>query len=237
MEDGHAIYGVAADGYWCDVGSKESYMQVHRDILDGKVKLFVPGIHAREGLWVAESARIDETASLGDHVVIGENVRVRSGAVIGDYTVVDDNCVIGADARVTHSILWSDTFVGKQATVSGAVLCRHVDVRTRAGIEVGAVIGDESVVGAGAHIGTDVQIYPYKRIESAATVNTSVIWESTGSQGALRRRGRTRSRRRRHHSRARSQGRGGVRHACFPRVGTSSSAETPRVLLGCSSVR
>ena len=65
MEAGHSIYGVAADGYWCDVGSKESYMQVHRDILDGQVKLFVPGIHAREGLWVAESARIDETAVVG----------------------------------------------------------------------------------------------------------------------------------------------------------------------------
>ncbi len=182
MEDGHSLYGIAADGYWCDVGSRESYMQVHRDILDGQVKLFVPGIHARDGLWVAESARIDETATLGNSVVIGENVRVRSGAIIGDYTVIDDNCVIGADARVTHSILWSDTFVGKQSTVSGAVLGRHVDLRTRAVIEMGAVVGDESVIGAGAHIGADVQIYPYKRIESSAMVNTSVIWESTGSR-------------------------------------------------------
>ncbi len=35
-------------------------MQVHRDILDGMVKVFIPGVHAREGLWVAESARIDD---------------------------------------------------------------------------------------------------------------------------------------------------------------------------------
>jgi len=182
MEAGHDIYGIPVDGYWCDVGSRDSYMQVHRDILDGLVKLFIPGIHAREGLWVSESARIDETAMIGDRVVIGENVRVRSGAVIGDYTVIDDNCVIGADARVTHSIVWSDTFIGKQAIVSGAVLGRHVDVRGRAGIEMGAVIGDESVIGAGARVGTDVQIYPYKRIESAAMVNTSIIWESTGSR-------------------------------------------------------
>ena len=180
MEDGHSIYGLACEGYWCDVGSHDSYMQVHRDILDGLAKVFIPGIHAREGLWVSESARIDETATLGTGVVIGENVRVREGAFIGDFTVIDDNCVIGADARVTHSILWSDTFVGKQSTVSGAVLCRHVDLRARAGIEMGAVIGDESVVGAGAHVGSDVRIFPYKRIESGATVNTSLIWESTG---------------------------------------------------------
>ena len=69
MEDGHEIYGIAVEGYWCDVGSRESYMQVHRDILDGLVKVFIPGIHAREGLWVSESARIDDTATLGTGVV------------------------------------------------------------------------------------------------------------------------------------------------------------------------
>jgi len=180
MEEGHELYGVAVDGYWCDVGSRESYMQVHRDILDGLARIYVPGVHAQKGLWVAESAKIDPTARIGKCVVIGENVRIRSGAQIGDYTVIDDNCVIGADTRITHSILWGDTFVGKQSSVSGAVLCRHVDVRARAAIDVGAVIGDESVIGQGAHVGADVQVFPYKRIESQAMVNSSLIWESTG---------------------------------------------------------
>jgi mannose-1-phosphate guanylyltransferase/phosphomannomutase len=79
-------------------------------------------------------------------------------------------------------VIWDDTFIGKQSTVSGAVLCRRVDVRARAVIDVGVTIGDESVVGAGAHIGADVQVFPYKRIEPAATVNSSVIWESTATR-------------------------------------------------------
>ena len=180
MADDYSLHGVVVEGYWCDVGSRETYMQVHRDILDGKARIFVPGVHAREGLWVAESAKIDADTQLGDGVVIGENVRVRRGAVIGDYTVIDDNCVIGEDARVTHSIIWGDTYVGRQADISGAVLGRHVDVRGRASIAMGSVIGDESVVGQGARVGTDVQVFPYKRIESSAVVNSSLIWESTG---------------------------------------------------------
>lgn len=155
-------------------------MQVHREILEGAARIYVPGIHAREGLWVSESAKVDASATLGNGVVIGDNVRIREGAVIGDFTVIDDNCVVGADARVSHSVLWSDTFVGKQATISGAVLCRHVDVRSRAIVDVGAVVGDESVVGQGARVGADVQVFPYKRIEASATVNSSLIWESTG---------------------------------------------------------
>ncbi len=182
MTEGHALYGIIVDGYWCDVGSRESYLDVHRDILDGAAMVYVPGVHAREGLWVADSARIAPDATLGERVVIGENVTVRSGAHVGDYTVIGDNCVIGADARVDHSVIWDDTFVGKQASVSGAVLCRSVDVRAGAVINVGVTVGSESLVGHGAHVGADVQVFPYKRIEPAAMVTSSLIWESTGAR-------------------------------------------------------
>lgn len=179
MENGHALYGIAVEGYWCDVGSRESYLEVHKDILDGRGMIFVPGVEARPGIYVAESATVDADAILGDKVVIGENAKIRAGAVVGDYVVIGDNCVVGYDARVSHTVMWDDAFVGKQARVSGSVLCRHVDVRSRAVIDPGTTIGDESTVGHGAHIGADVQVFPYKRIEPAATVNSSLIWEST----------------------------------------------------------
>lgn len=180
MADGHPLYGMAVDGYWCDVGSRETYVDVHREILDGQAHIYIPGVHASEGLWVAETAKIEENVTLGRGVVIGENVRIRSGARIGDFTVIGDNCVIGNDAHITHSVLWSDTFIGRQASIQGAVLCRHVDVRVRAVVDMGAVIGDESVIGQDAHVGTGVQVFPYKRIEPYAMVNSSIIWESTG---------------------------------------------------------
>lgn len=179
MDEGHALYGLAVDGYWCDVGSRDSYFEVHKDVLDGVGMVFIPGVQAREGVWVAETATVDPSATLGDKVVIGENAKVRAGAVVGDYVVLGDNCVIGHDARVNHTVVWDDTFVGKQALVSGSVLCRHVDVRSHAVIDPGTTIGDESMVGQSAHIGADVQVFPYKRIEPAATVNSSLIWEST----------------------------------------------------------
>ena len=182
MEKGHDIYGLVCDGYWCDVGSREGYLEVHRDILDGKAKIYIPGVHAREGLWISDSATVHVDARLGDKVVIGDNVTVRAGATVGDYAVIGDNCVIGADVRVTQSVVWEDTFIGANAKVSGSVLCRRVDVRAGAIIDNGASVGSESVVGKGAHIGADVQVYPYKRIEPAATVTRSIIWESTGSR-------------------------------------------------------
>lgn len=180
MKEGFDLYGCPVDGYWCDVGSAESYLQVHRDILDDKARVFVPGVSAREGLWVGEGSQVDSSASIGQGVVLGRNVTVRAGARIGDYTVIGDNCVIGANATVSHSIVWNDSFIGKQAQVSGALLCRRVDIRSRARVDMGAVIGDEVMIGQGAVVAANVQIYPYKRVEPSAQVAESLIWQSTG---------------------------------------------------------
>lgn len=182
MEQGHPIYGMVAEGYWCDVGSRESYIEVHADVLDGRAKIYVPGVQASDHLWVSDSATIAPDAVLGSRVVIGDNSKIGPGAQVGDYVVIGDNCVLGTDARVDHSVIWNDTFVGTQASVSGAVLCRRVDVRARAVIDAGAVIGNETVVGKDAHVGADVQVFPYKRIEPAAMVTSSLIWKSSGAR-------------------------------------------------------
>lgn len=180
MAAGHDLYGFVADGYWCDVGSLESYVEAHRDILDGKAMIYVPGARARNDVWVGRGAEVDPGAHIGSKVVIGANTRVRAGARLEDYTVIGDNCLIGYDAVLEHAIVWSDAFVGTGSEVRGAVVCRGVDIRARARIEPGAAIGDETVIGHGALVSSDVQVYPFKRIESGAIVSSSIIWESKG---------------------------------------------------------
>ncbi|MBN1192101.1 MAG: NTP transferase domain-containing protein [Coriobacteriia bacterium] len=180
MSEGHDLYGCVVDGYWCDVGSLESYIEVHRDILDGKAMLYVPGSRTKDSVWLGHGSEVDPSAQLSSKVVVGANTRIRAGAVLGPYTIVGDNCLIGADAQTEHSIIWNDSFVGTRSQVRGAVLCRSVDIRAGARVEQGAVIGDETMVGRGATVGNDVQVYPYKRIDAGAIVNSSIIWESRG---------------------------------------------------------
>ncbi|MEL7667299.1 MAG: sugar phosphate nucleotidyltransferase [Actinomycetota bacterium] len=180
MEKGYPLYGCVVDGYWADVGSLEGYVDVHRDILDGKAMIYVPGSKTKDDFWVGSGASIDPTAEISPKVVIGANTTIRAGVKIGPYTVIGDNCLIGYDAQADHSIIWNDAFVGKYSQVRGAVLCRSVDIRAGARVEQGAVIGDESVVGHGAAVANDVQVYPYKRIDAGALVSSSLIWESRG---------------------------------------------------------
>ncbi len=180
MKNGHELYGCIVDGYWADVGSLEGYVEVHRDILDGKAMIYVPGARTKDDVWVGPGADIDPSVQISPKVVIGANTTVRAGAKLGPYTVIGDNCLIGNDAETDHTIVWNDSFVGKHSQVKGAVLCRSVDIRAGARVGNGAVIGDESVVGHGASVGNDVQVYPFKRIDAGAMVTSSLIWESRG---------------------------------------------------------
>jgi len=182
MDAGHELYGCVVDGYWADVGSLEGYIQVHQDILDGKAMLFVPGAKTKDDVWVGPGADIDSSVELGSKIIIGANSKIRAGAKIGQYSVIGDNCLIGAGAEVEHSIVWNDAFIGARSQVRGAVLCRSVDIRAGARVSQGAVIGDESKVGHGASVGNDVQVYPYKRIDAGAILNSSLIWESRGQR-------------------------------------------------------
>ncbi|MRS12451.1 MAG: mannose-1-phosphate guanyltransferase [Actinobacteria bacterium] len=180
MKNGYDLYGCVVEGYWADVGSLDGYIDVHRDILDGKAMIYVPGARTKDDVWVGPGADIDPSASIASKVVIGANTKVRAGAKLGPYTIIGDNCLVGADAEISHSIIWNDAFIGKNTQVNGAVLCRSVDVRAGSRVGQGAVIGDESVVGHGASVGNDVQVYPYKRIDAGALVTSSLIWESRG---------------------------------------------------------
>ena len=178
MEKGYPIFGCVEDGYWCDIGSLGSYIQANRDALAGDVGIWVPGVKTAGDVWIGEGAEIDPSARIGDKVVIGANAKVKPGAEIGAYTVLGDNCYVGVDATVSHAVIWNNAFVGARSVVRGAVLQSKADVRPGATVEMGAVIGDEAMIGHGALVANDVQVYPFKRIEPGAVISSSVIWES-----------------------------------------------------------
>src|SRR5918992_216776 len=76
VERGETFVGYIYTGYWIDIGTPEKYMQVHRDIMDGRFDA-VPfrGLeHPRR--WVAEGARVEEGATLDGPCFIDEGVLV-----------------------------------------------------------------------------------------------------------------------------------------------------------------
>jgi mannose-1-phosphate guanylyltransferase/phosphomannomutase len=182
LEAGQPIFGAVAHGYWEDVGTLESYVRAHKDVLDGRVHLDIPGFRLREDVWVGEGADLHPEAKIVGPAVIGDNCRVEAGAHLGEYAVVGANVRLRRDAVLERSVVYDNTYLGEGVRLRGAVIGRHCDLRSGARIEEGAVLGDECFVGEDALIGVGVKVYPFKTVEAGATINSSIVWESRGAR-------------------------------------------------------
>lgn len=180
LRAGQPLYGYVASGYWCDIGNFQQYLEVHQSILDQKTKLHPSGIKMQENIWVGEGADIHPTAEIKGPVVIGQHASIGAGAKIGEYSIIGNNVLIKENVRLHRAIIWDNSYIGPQARLQRAIVGRSCDIKSKATVEQGVVIGDECVIGSNAIINHDVKIYPFKRIDDSATVNTSIIWESRG---------------------------------------------------------
>ncbi len=132
-------------GYWIDIGTRPKYMQVHRDIMDGRY-LAPPFSGASALAWIAPGAKVEDGARIEGPCFIDEGATIRSGARIGPYSVIGQNCHIDEKADISGSVIWPNSWIGADAKVSGAILGRHCHVGRAATVGEGAVLGDKSVV-------------------------------------------------------------------------------------------
>ncbi|MGI8754718.1 MAG: sugar phosphate nucleotidyltransferase [Acidimicrobiales bacterium] len=186
---GKPIFGALAHGYWEDVGTLESYVSAHKDVMDRVVDVDVPGFVLGEGVWLGEGADVHPDAHIEGFAIFGENCRVEAGARIGDYTVLGNNVRVRGDATIERSVIHDNAYLGEGVQVRGAVIGRASDLRRAARCDDGSVVGDECFIGEGAHVGSGVKIYPFKTVEAGAVVNSSIIWESKGARSLFGRDG------------------------------------------------
>ncbi len=179
---GRPICGYVAEGYWEDVGTTEAYLKAHQDILDGKVEVEMAGFPLRPGVWLGKGSTVDPTASVDGPAVIGDNCSIGPGAVLGEYTTLGSNVRIAEGAEVRRSVVADNGYLGAGVRVAGSVIGRSCDLRQGARCEPGAVLGEGCLVGAHAEVRAGVKVYPFKTVESGAVVNSSIVWESSGSR-------------------------------------------------------
>ena len=72
----------------------------------------------RPGIWVGRRAHISPTAKLIAPCWIGDQVFVEPGAIVGPGAIVEDRSVVDGEARVAHSWIGPDTFVGPMTSVA-----------------------------------------------------------------------------------------------------------------------
>jgi NDP-sugar pyrophosphorylase family protein len=132
-------------GYWIDIGTPEKYMQVHRDIMDGRYKA-APFAAAKGNACVSPDAKIDEGAIIELPCFIDEGVVVKAGARIGPYSVIGRHCHIEEHAQIDDAVVWANCRISQEAIVRHSIVGRQCHIGRSALVEDGAVLGDKSVI-------------------------------------------------------------------------------------------
>ena len=112
--------------------------------------------------WVDASAQVIGDVELGDDASVWMNTVVRGDVNrirIGARTNVQDNCVLHVTAR-HPTTLAEDVTVGHSVTLHGCTIERLCLVGIGAIVLNGAVVGEESIVAAGALVPENMEIPP-----------------------------------------------------------------------------
>ncbi|HMB81045.1 MAG TPA: hypothetical protein VKI43_13300, partial [Vicinamibacterales bacterium] len=97
------------------------------------------------------------------------------------YTVLGTGTTLREGGRVSRSVVDASCYIGRSASIEGAILGRGCDVRAHARVHEGVAIGDQVTLGDQSVVYPGVRIYPYKEVESGAQIHESLIWESRGT--------------------------------------------------------
>jgi NDP-sugar pyrophosphorylase family protein len=144
VERGETFVAYVYNGYWIDIGTPEKYMQVHRDIMDGRFKADPFTNLAAPRIWMGDEARIEEGAAVEGPCFIDEGSLVKAGARVGPYSVLGKQCQVEEGARVDGAIVWQNGRIGRDAEIAGAVLGRNCHVGRNVSVGAGAVLGDKT---------------------------------------------------------------------------------------------
>jgi mannose-1-phosphate guanylyltransferase len=142
-----SVFGLALDGYWLDVGTPESYLQAHRDVLERSFPTEVGEALGADFTLVDPSAEVDPAARLVPPVYVGPGAVVERGARAGSLAVLGAGAHVGAGAVVESSVLGAGASVGEGTVLVGSIVGDHAEVG------VGCEVRNLAVVGPGAKLG------------------------------------------------------------------------------------
>jgi mannose-1-phosphate guanylyltransferase len=159
-----SVYGIALPGYWLDIGTPESYLQAHRDVLERSFPTEIGDALGSDFTLVDPSAEVHPGARLVPPVYVGPASVVEDGARVGSLAVLGAGSRLGAGAVVENSVVGARTAVGARSIVVGSIVGDDVEigggceVRNLAVIGPGASIGSANELDHGLRIGADQRI-------------------------------------------------------------------------------
>ncbi len=127
---------VMSDRYWKDIGTPSAYLAAHLDILSGRARFDIEGLHRNPE--TSPTAFI-ENSIVGDGCVIKPNSKIIN-SVLGPGVQVEEKAVI------EDSVLWAHSRISTLAKVRGSIVAKGCHIGRDAELRPGTVLGDKAMV-------------------------------------------------------------------------------------------
>jgi NDP-sugar pyrophosphorylase family protein len=169
LDQGKALYGYRAVGFWIDIGSVDGFLEASHWVLS-KITRHIPS-NAGTGL-----TKISGLVSIGDGTILEKGVTMRGPVYVEDSCVVGRNVFLGSGTSLKRGV-----GVGEGSKINGALVFESTKIHSRVTlnqciIDMNCEIGSDSVVdpstiiGAGCKIGEGVMIGPGVKLEPGTVV-------------------------------------------------------------------
>jgi len=163
-----SVFGVALPGYWLDVGTPESYLQAHRDVLERIFRTEVGEAIGADFTLVDETAEVHPDAKLVPPVYVGPGAVVEAGARLGSLAVLGAGARLAARAVVENAVIGARTHVGEGASVIGSIVGDDARLGAACQAHALAVVGPGADVGEGNELDQGLRVGAGQRIPSGA---------------------------------------------------------------------
>ena len=157
VEEG-TVYGLALPGYWLDVGTPESYLQAHRDVLERNLPSEVGDLLGRDYSYVDPSARVSGDARLVPPVFVGADAEIHPGVRVGSLAVVGAGAEIGAGSVVEQAVVQPGASVGSGCSVIRAIVGEEAEVGGDSRLSGLCVVGPGARIGKGNTLDAAVRV-------------------------------------------------------------------------------
>ena len=179
MTKSYEFKPVVFSGYWKDIGYPWDYLDANMYVLD------------KIGFLIGENVEIWPNATIRKPVIIGDNTIIKNSVL--EKSVIGNDCVIGEFSIVKRSVIMNNSNAPHLNYVGDSVIAENVNLGAgtvlsnlrfdNKGVKVeinGKIINSGrrklgAIIGYDVKVGTNVTIYPGKKIGSDSWIGANIV--------------------------------------------------------------
>lgn len=137
------VYGYSSSAYWLDVGTSEKYLQITRDLLNGKCQQHVT--KSFDGILIGQHSNIHNTVEIQPPVLIGEGCSIKKGVKLIGPVTIGNGCTIEEKSILRDCIIWENVQIERNVEVQSSIVGNFYHLNANNHIE-NSVFGDDNAV-------------------------------------------------------------------------------------------